>query len=393
MKITKVSVDVVELGPRSADLLPGSGRTRGRTPRIVPIGSQHRLRYTHEWSETDKPVFEANELFLRVQTDEGVEGVCTVFGTRLTPEMVEVLRATVVGLDPLKREEIYQRLHLGTRWVYQPPGWFGHFDNCLWDIAGKVAGMPVCRLVGQVRDRFAAYHTGEDGDGTAEHYLHMIEGVREQFGITAYKFHNYEGARANIALFRRLRRELGDDYSLINDPVCSYTLREAIEVGKVMEELGFLWLEEPFREQEMRQYQELCRALTIPVVATEMLMHDMTICAQWLLAGATDSIRVSAARSGTTALLKMAHFAELYGANVEINGPGGLGGHVHVQLGCAVANTELYEHFERFAPLAREYGITNPPVPVDGYLTPSPLPGWGAEIDWDFVGKHTVRSY
>ena len=90
---------------------------------------------------------------------------------------------------------------------------------------------------------------------------------------------------------------------------------------------------------------------------------------------------------------KLAHFAELYGTTVELNGPGGLGGHVHVQLGCAIANTQYYEHFERFAPLARECGITNPPTPVDGCLTPSMAPGWGAEIDWDYVRTHTVHQY
>ncbi len=380
MKITNVSVDVVELSQP------------GRTPRIVPTGSPRRLRYAHEWLQTERPVFEAHELYLRVRTDEGVEGICTCSSPELTPRMADLLRTQVVGLDPLRREEIYQRLHLGTRWVYQPPGWFGNFDNCLWDIAGKVAGLPVCRLLGQVRDRIPAYHTGADGDGSAEHYLRMTAAVRERWGITAYKFHNYQGPRQNIPLFRTLRRELGDDYTLINDPVCSYSLREAIEVGRVMEELGFLWLEEPFREQELRQYQELCRALTIPVMATEMLMHDVNICAQWLLAGATDLVRVNA-RGGTTALLKMAHFAELYGTNVELNGPGGLGGHIHVQLQCAIANTELYEHFERFAPLAREAGITNPPEPVDGHLAPSMLPGWGAEIDWEYLAKRTVQTY
>jgi L-alanine-DL-glutamate epimerase-like enolase superfamily enzyme len=380
MKITRVSVDAVETGQA------------GRTPRIVPAGTPRRLRYTHEWLTTERPAFEAYELFLRVQTDDGIEGVCTCSSPELTPRDAELLRTQVIGLDPLRREEIYQRLHLGTRWVYQTPGWFGNFDNCLWDIAGKVAGLPVCRLLGQVRDRIAAYHTGDDGDGTAEHYLSMLEGARERWGITAYKFHNYQGARQNVPLFRRLRRELGDDYTLINDPVCSYSLREAIEVGRVMEELGFLWLEEPFREQELRQYQELCRALTMPVMATEMLMHDVNICAQWLLAGATDLVRANA-RGGTTALLKMAHFAELYGTNVELNGPGGLGGHVHVQLQCAIANTELYEHFERFAPRAREAGITNPPVPVDGHLSPSMLPGWGAEIDWPYVAGRTVQTY
>ena len=72
---------------------------------------------------------------------------------------------------------------------------------------------------------------------------------------------------------------------------------------------------------------------------------------------------------------------------------GGLGNHVHVQLQCAIANTELFEHFRRFAPLARECGITNSPEPRDGRMYPSTLPGWGAEIDWGYVDKRTVEVY
>ena len=50
-------------------------------------------------------------------------------------------------------------LHKGTRWVYQNPGWFGEFDNCLWDIAGKAAGLPVYALIGKVRDALSRlYH-------------------------------------------------------------------------------------------------------------------------------------------------------------------------------------------------------------------------------------------
>ena len=61
-------------------------------------------------------------------------------------------------------------------------------------------------------------------------------------GIGAYKFHTYKGGKADIPIFREVRDEVGPDYALINDPVCSY-LREAIEVGHVMEELDFVWLE------------------------------------------------------------------------------------------------------------------------------------------------------
>ena len=79
-----------------------------------------------------------------------------------------------------------------------------------------------------------------------------------------------------------------------------------------MEELDFVWLEEPFHEQKMNLYQELCRELTIPVMATEMLMHDIGLSSQWLIHGATDRLRVNA-RHGTTQVLKLAHFADLYG--------------------------------------------------------------------------------
>ncbi len=189
-----------------------------------------------------------------------------------------------------------QLLHKGTRWVYQKPGWFGDFDNCLWDILGKVADMPVCELIGKVRDHFPVYLTS--GDAPLEEYLEVIEQGRE-YGVNAYKFHTYKGGKADISILRKVRETVGPDYLLLNDPVCSYDLREAIEVGRVMEELDFLWLEEPMHEYKQHSYQQLCRELTMPVMSNETLMGDIELSTQWLLAGATDLLRANA-RFGTT---------------------------------------------------------------------------------------------
>ena len=145
MRIVDVKVTVVELSGTESLL------------EIVPVPDPHRLRFTHRRRAAPGT---PHELFLRVLTDEGIEGVCTASSPGMPRERLELLKAQVIGADPLRREELYQKLHLGTRWVYQTPGWFGNFDNCLWDIAGKVAGLPVCRLLGQVRDRIPAYHTG-----------------------------------------------------------------------------------------------------------------------------------------------------------------------------------------------------------------------------------------
>ena len=59
----------------------------------------------------------------------------------------------------------------------------------------------------------------------------------------------------------------------------------------------------------------------------------------------------------------------------------------------SIANTYAYELFAGAVARAREIGITNAPDVVDGHLSPSMLPGWGAEIDWAFVKSRTVGEY
>jgi L-alanine-DL-glutamate epimerase-like enolase superfamily enzyme len=379
MKIADVKLTVLDL------------QQTGSIARIVPVSDAPRLRYERIGAVASAlPHYESFHL---VQTDDGIEGVCTASTPEMTPRLLEVLKAQVLGADPLCREELFQRLHQGTRLLHVPVGWFGAFDNCLWDIAGKVAGLPVCRLLGQVREAIPAYHTGGDGDGTLATYLRLFERIQADWGITAYKFHSNLGARANLKLFPEVRRAAGDDFTLINDAVCRYSLEEAIRVGRLMDDLGFRWLEEPMYEQEIRAYRKLCAALeTMPVLATEMLMHDVRLCAQWLLDGATDLVRANA-RHGATGVVKLAHLAELHGTNVELNSDGGLAGHVHVQLQCAIANTYAFEHFGNHVAHANACGIANPPEVIDGQLRPSLLPGWGAVLDWDYIKQKTVAEY
>ena len=366
MRITEVKLLVLE-GEEQA----------GRVPKIAQVEDLRRIQYTHTSAPTGKTEKVAQK-FIEVHVDEGLVGRCT---TEMSPYDMDVLRAQIVGEDPTAREALYQKLHKGTRWVYLKPGWFGDFDNCLWDIAGKAAGLPVHALIGRVREKLQVYLTG--GDMDLDGYFRHIEQGKE-IGIDAYKFHTYKGGKRDIPIFQAVRERVGSDYLLLNDPVCSYDLREAMEVGHVMEELDFIWLEEPFHEQKMDSYQELCSELAMPVMGTEMLMHDIGISTQWLKHGATDLLRGNA-RNGTTAILKMAHFAEMYDTSIELNAHGGLFGHLHATLGCCIDNTSFYEYFQVAADGQRKmgevWGMMNAPLIEDGYLEPTDLPGWGAE--WD----------
>ena len=194
------------------------------------------------------------------------------------------------------------------------------------------------------------------------------------------------------ALIGRVRERVGPDFLLINDPVCSYNLKEAIEVGHVVEELGFLWLEEPMHEYKQHQYQILCDELQMPVMGNETLMGDLGISTQWLLSGATDLLRANA-RFGTTQVLKMAHFAEMYDTNIEMNAEGGLFGLLHAHLGCCIDNTGFYEAGAAAleAKNGEPWGMTNTPPIVDGHIVPPDGPGWGAEWDWERFAAMTVE--
>ena len=374
MKITEVKLLVLEDPERKA----GTGLA------IKPVERLRRIQYTHTGRQggAQKPL---RQSFLEVHTDAGIVGRTD---TTMTAYQADIIRYHAGGRDPWEREGMCQQFWKGTRWVYQPPGWFGAFDNCLWDIVWNAASLPVYALVVRVREWLAGYLTG--GDMDTEGYLQHIE-TGKKIGIQTYKFHSYKGGRADIPIYRDVRDAVGPEYGLITDPVCSYDLREAIEVGHAIEELDFIWLEEPMHEQKMNLYQELCRELTIPVMGTEMLMHDIGLTSQWLIQGATDRLRGNA-RHGATQILKMAHLAELHGTNIELNGTGLLDGLGHAHLGCCIDNTDFYEFFggasDSLRMTGEAWGLMNAPLIEDGHIAPPDGPGWGAE--WDEEKFHSL---
>jgi L-alanine-DL-glutamate epimerase-like enolase superfamily enzyme len=378
MKIKEIKISVFEIAGNTArfDLVE------------VVNGAHRRWRRKHHSSPQE------HIHLLHVRTDEGIEGVCTVGDARYTTMRqadLEQLRILTLGEDPFDRERLNAKLHAATRSMFTLPGWFGAFDNCLWDIAGQATGQPVYVLIGRARPNCPAYYNISSSTQEA-----AIEDAQKaiSLGFPALKDHFRGTGEENIPWFRAVRDAVGANVDLLHDAVgCGYTLEEAIRVGHVLEELKFGWFEEPLPDRDQLGLQKLCQALDIPVLALESLMNDPDLSALWLITGATDYVRANA-RHGTTTLLKLAHLAELHRTRVELNGPGGLFGLVHAHLVCAIRNTSYYEYFPGGTrdELGKEIGLLNPPLPQNGYITPPEAPGWGAEWDWVYFKKKRLAE-
>lgn len=378
MNIQEITLSIFEL----------PGNTAAFTLREETIGANRR------WLPSDQQRRKEEIHVLHVRTDEGVEGICTVGDARYTTmrkEELDQLRILTLGEDPLDRERLNAKLNAATRGMFSRPGWFGAFDNCLWDIAGKVAKLPVYALLGRARAHCPAYYNF--GGTTIEDACDDARSAQEQ-GFVALKDHFRGDAAENIAGFRAIRDAVGAGADLLHDAAgCNYSYQDALRVGHVLEELAYRWFEEPLPDREQQQLQALCAALDVPILAPESLMHDLTLSAQWLISGTTDELRANA-RHGTTQTMKLAHLAELHGQRIELNGPGGLFGLVHAHLVCAVQNTSYYEYFPAGSrdERGKEIGLLNPPLPVAGMITPPTQPGWGTEWDWDYFVRARVAE-
>ncbi len=379
MKIEEIKLSVFEM--------PSNTNHFGMEEAGNP-GSRH-------WSKSPHSKRQGQIHILHVLIDEGIEGTCTVGDARYTTmrkEDLEQLRILCIGEDPFDRERLNSKLRKATRSMFTVPGWFGSFDNCLWDIAGKVTGQPVHGLIGRARSSGPAYYNfgGRNKEAAAEDAVKAVG-----MGFPAVKDHFGRSANENIEWFNAVRKAVGPGIDLLHDAAgCHYTLQDAIRVGHALETCEYRWFEEPLQDRDQVQLQKLCAAVDIPILAPETLMNDIDLSAVWLISGATDAIRVNA-RHGTTSMLKLAHLAELHGTTVEMNGPGGLFGLVHSHLICAVQNASYYEYFPTGSRdvVGKEIGLTNPPVPDKAYITPPALPGWGAEWDWEYFEKKRVAVW
>ncbi len=333
---------------------------------------------------------------LKLTTDTGLEGIATALAARsgsITESYLhETIAPVVLGRDIHDREKIWHEFwtidrHLTFFPVYLP----GPVDVALWDLAAKEAKLPLYKYLGAYRTQLPVYASG-NFHATIDEYVDEALKYKER-GIKGYKAHPAGPISFDMKVHEALRKAVGDEYVLMSDPVAEYSLHEAIKVGRQLEELGYYWLEEPFRDFELDKYQQLCSALDLPIAATETTRGCHWGVAQSIAQHAADIVRADVSwKDGVTGTMKIAHLAEAFGMNCEIHTTTmNYMDMANLHIGCSIKNTEYFEYFvpEENYQLPMQGML---PIDKNGMITVPEGVGLGVDLDWDLI-KRSCRSY
>lgn len=330
---------------------------------------------------------------LTIRTDEGVEGHAFL-GAASRPayldarSLIDQLKPIIMGQDPLDRERLYQAM--GTRLRATTLRAVGAVDVALWDIAGKIAKLPIYQLLGAARESVPAYASSPVLPSVGDYVEQALD--HQAGGWTAYKIHPPAKWQVDIAVCRAVREAVGGDYTLMLDSTWSYDFPEALRVGKAIEAMGYYWYEDPLAEDDIYNYVKLRKLLGIPILATEYSPGGLTGYAPWIMLQATDYLRGDVAvKGGLTGCLKAAHLAEAFHMNFEIHhGGNSLNNVANLHLALALSNCELFEVLLPDA--SQKYGLVQD-IAVDehGMVHAPEGPGLGAEIDFELIKRRTVE--
>ncbi|GGN20374.1 enolase C-terminal domain-like protein [Halarchaeum nitratireducens] len=343
---------------------------------------------------------------LRVHTDTGITGEY-VGGNSPGAAQVNMFADYLIGENPLEREKHWSEIKRALR-KYDRMG-IGPVDIALWDFAGKYYDAPIHELLGTYRERIPAYASTYHGD---EHggldspaaFAEFAEEAREQ-GYAGFKIHGWGGGDAARDLSREIDAvhavgdAVGDEMDLMHDPACELeTFADALKLGRALDEEGFFWYEDPFRDAGISQHahRKLRQKLDTPILQTEHI-RGLEIKSDFAASESTDFLRADPEYDGgITGAMKVARVAEGFGIDTEFHAPG------PAQRHCIAAtrNANYYE----MALVHPDAANTTPPIYADGYedqfetvdddgTVPVPDgPGLGVAYDWDYIEANSTGS-
>jgi mannonate dehydratase len=370
-----------------------------------------------------------NFVTLKIETKEGVYGLgdATLNGRELAVAsyLTDHVIPCLIGRDAHRIEDIWQYLYRGAYWRRGPVTMaaIAAVDMALWDIKGKVAGLPLYQLLGGAsRESVMVYGhaNGKTVEETVNEALKYKEegykairlqsgvpGLSSTYGVSKDKKY-YEPADADLPtenlwstekylrsvepLFKAARDALGEDIHLLHDIHHRLTPIEAGRLGKDLEPYRPFWLEDPTPAENQASFRLIRQHTTTPIAVGE-IFNSVWDCKQLIEEQLIDYIRATVVHAGgITHLRRIASFADMYNVRTGCHGatdlsPVCMAAALHFDL--SVHNFGVQEYM-------LHTDLTNEVFPhaytfKNGVMHPGEKPGLGVEIDEDLAAKYEYK--
>lgn len=342
----------------------------------------------------------------RVRSTDGAEGISVGNNAQLIslyPVFVIRLQPFFIGKDARKLEQLLDEVYVykSNYKVQNLALWvpLATIEFAILDMLGRMAGKSIGELIGEIHNpKVAVYRANNYRGKTAEE---SIEGIKQdveeaqaralkvKIGGRMSKDADYPPGRTE-ELIPLVRKTFGDDMVIYADSNGSYSTREAIRIGKIIEAYHYDFYEEPVPFDWYEETKQVTDALNIPIAGGEQepSMHQF----RWLIANnALDIVQPDMFYfGGMVRSMKVARMAQAFDKMCvpHISGSG-LGYLYMMHFVSAISNAGPYHEFKGF----------NKDIPVDcktsslksedGVVTVPSGPGMGLEIDPDYILKHT----
>lgn len=330
-----------------------------------------------------------------VHADNGHVGIGSVYSYPALVEEIVVgqLAPLLVGEDPREVETLWQKMYRWTRWYGRKGAAMsalGGLDTAFWDLRGQAEQKPLWKLLGGERPSCPAYASAllwqSPEKLAAEASRHIDKGFRRM------KMRLGRSEEEDIEAIRTVRRAIGPHYDIMADASMRYHLELARRIGKVLEENGIFWFEEPFEPEDIEAYASLRDTIAVPVAAGENEFGVQGF-RELIRAGAVDIVQPDASRcGGISEVLRVAHLASEASLKVA---PHSWSDAVAIMANAHVVASQPHaltvEIDQTGNPFIEEL-VVEPLQVVEGRLRLSDRPGLGIELNSSVVERHRLAD-
>lgn len=351
-------------------------------------------------------------MITQVTTDEGITGWGEALCQGLQPPQIAAaaveyaLKPLVVGKDPIDVEVLWDIMYNQTKDYGQKGAVIGAIssvDIALWDIIGKLHGLPVYKVLGGAhRTQVRAYATGfyRRGDEVdlrrawieeaQEHLAAGFRGIKLKIGL---------GVKNDVRNVAAVREAIGPEPLIMVDANHGYNLADARKLLQALAPYDITWFEEPIAPEDIEGYKELKQGSPIPLACGENEFTRIGF-KNWLAARAVDIIQPNTCQAGGfTECRRISAMASAWGVsyNPHVWGTAiGLAAALHMLATLPPNPLSIYPsepmlEFDRSSHPFRNELVAQPIVAHDGLVSVPQGPGLGIEVNLEAIERYRVK--